>query len=86
MAAVGFSRQTVVANVSFGCGEIVVVKLSKDMALDESGEAFVEPVVFPVVRGDLVAGPRLCDVSYKHVLLRFVPHNGRLRRVSEHGV
>jgi len=79
-------RQAVVADVSFRGGEIVIVQLSEDVALDEGGEAFVEPVVLPVVGGDLVAGPRLSNVSHEHVFLGFVTYYGSLRSVSKHGV
>ena len=72
------SPEAIVTNEGFRGSEVVVLNLSEDMAFDKSRETFVEPDVFPIVVGDLVAGPLLRDFSHEHVLLTFITDNSCL--------
>ncbi len=78
--------EAIVTNEGFRGSEVVVLNLSENVAFDKSREAFVEPDVFPIVGGDLVAGPLLRNFSHEHVLLTFIAHNSCLREVGEHGL
>lgn len=69
------SVQRVVANKSVCVGEVDIPKLCIDVAFNKNCETFIEPEVFPVICGDLVAGPLKGNLVNYNIFLRFVTSN-----------
>jgi len=73
--ALHVAPQRCVTELSLHKRKVDAIEHAADVTLDEDGETFVEPEVFPVLASDFISSPRVSNFVNRNVDLRLVSNN-----------